>query len=53
MTCSSNFPRPIDIDDDDDDDKRPLLTHLSKFALEKYNAEKKVLNYLTVVIYIC
>ncbi|RHN69091.1 putative Cystatin domain-containing protein [Medicago truncatula] len=44
MTCSSNFPRPIDIDDDDDD-KRPLLTHLSKFSLDKYNAENKGSNY--------
>jgi len=51
MTCSSNFPIPIDITNDDDDDERPLLTHLSKFALDKYNADNKVLNYLTAVIY--
>jgi len=47
MTCSSNFPMPIDITDDE----RPLLTRLSKFALDNYNAENQVLNYLTAVIY--
>jgi len=38
-----NWPRPVPIDDHE----QPLLIRLSELALEKYNKDNQVLNYLT------